>query len=352
MHAQESSGVLAPSGAQSRNVRVLHALNPPDGRTRYVDHMLGSNPPGVDQTPFSWRRALLEPYDILHVHWPENLVKARTGPRTYLKSILAVLLIVRLYMFRTPVVRTLHNLTPHEDQLLPGRIISRSLDRLTAHYICLNPATQAPSGSPSSVILHGHYRGVYRRTNVPADPSKLLYFGIIRPYKGVENLIDGFRALPGHNLRLRIVGQPLTSMLRESIIEKSRADPRIELRLEFVSDDDLAREIEESAMVVLPYREMHNSGAALLALSLDRPVLAPATVANIALRDEVGPHWLHLYQSAELGTEELRDAYEAVNSKMNDPSDRPDLSGRDWQQVGNAHAGVYVRLARTRGSFK
>ena len=52
----------------------------------------------------------------------------------------------------------------------------------------------------------------------------------------------------------------------------------------------------EAQLVVLPYRQMLNSGALLLALSLARPVLAPWSGANAAIAEEVGEGWLTLYR--------------------------------------------------------
>ncbi len=63
--------------------------------------------------------------------------------------------------------------------------------------------------------------------------------------------------------------------------------------LGFAPDADLVREISMSEMVVLPYRFMHNSGAVLLALSLDRPVLVPDNEVNRLLEIEVGSDWVH-----------------------------------------------------------
>jgi beta-1,4-mannosyltransferase len=174
----------------------------------------------------------------------------------------------------------------------------------------------------------------------------MLYFGIIRPYKGVENLIDKFAQMPGADARLRIVGKPQTDLLRDAIKAGASGDSRIELKLEFVPDTELAKLIEESAIVVLPYHEMHNSGAALLALSLDRPVLAPATAANVALRREVGERWLHLYDGPALETKDLEDAYAFLEN--GGPFDRPNLSGRDWDRIGESHSAIYHGLAGNR----
>lgn len=63
----------------------------------------------------------------------------------------------------------------------------------------------------------------------------------------------------------------------------------------YVDDPTLAREVSSAELVVLPYRDMHNSGTLLLALSLARPVLVPRTPNNVAVAAEVGPGWIFMY---------------------------------------------------------
>ncbi len=103
--------------------------------------------------------------------------------------------------------------------------------------------------------------------------------------------VDG---TPGDDLRLAGGGAAVDASLAES--SGGRApDARIAHHLEHVPDDDLAAEVAHAQLVVLPYREMHNSGAVLLALSLDRPVLVPRNEVTDALAAEVGPWWVQRY---------------------------------------------------------
>jgi hypothetical protein len=102
--------------------------------------------------------------------------------------------------------------------------------------------------------------------------------------------------------------------------------------------------VTEAELVVLPYRDVHNSGAALLALSLDRPVLVPDNEVTAELAAEVGPGWVHRYDG-ELTAETLRRALSAVREERRAP--RPDLSGREWDGAAAAHVAVY-RQARDR----
>jgi beta-1,4-mannosyltransferase len=118
----------------------------------------------------------------------------------------------------------------------------------------------------------------------------------------------------------------------------------VTVRTEVLSDEELAEVILDSAMVVLPYRNMYNSGAALLSLTLHRPILVPDTGTMRELRREVGDNWVHLYEG-ELTTEHVRAALRATAAT---PGGGPDLSRRDWARVGLSYAALYDSIVRTK----
>jgi hypothetical protein len=99
------------------------------------------------------------------------------------------------------------------------------------------------------------------------------------------------------------------------------------------------QEVTSAQVVVLPYREMHNSGAVLVALSLDRPVVVPRTPVNQALSDEVGPGWIFMYDGA-LTAEVVDIALSASAPQGRRP---PDLRHRDWSAVGQGHYQAYLQ---------
>jgi beta-1,4-mannosyltransferase len=150
---------------------------------------------------------------------------------------------------------------------------------------------------------------------------------------------------------LRIAGNPADAQMRTLVEQACAADPRISALLQYVQDPTLAAEISEAELIVLPYREMHNSGTLLLSLSLSRPVLVPRTPNNVALADEVGPGWVFMYEgqlTAQVVEEGLRSA--RATRRQADP----DLSLRDWDRVGEQHYRSYVaaidqRRGRGRG---
>lgn len=328
---------------------VLQSIPRPDDSTNpYLVQLFRALPRDVETKYYSLRAALFARYDLFHVHWPEYLLRDPRPARALLKRIGVCALLLRLWATGTPVVRTLHNAAPHEDGGWMERRLLRGLDRLTTRRIGINGV----DGGGDDTILHGHYRDWFAARQVPAAvPGRLLYFGLIRPYKGVEALLDAFRALadpalPGLAPTLRIVGNPSTQAMRDTVQSACGADPRIGALLRYVDDEVLAREIGEAQLVVLPYRRMHNSGALLLALSLSRPVLVPWSKANARLAEEVGPGWVRLYRDA-LDAGVLADALRALQAAPLQGA--PDLSRRDWPALGRQHRASYESALRAAG---
>lgn len=320
---------------------VLQSLSAPDGKTRFVDQIVEGASPNVHTEFFTWKTALTSTYDIFHVHWPDLLLNGKSRRARTAKRILFQLLVWRIRLAKIPVVRTLHNLHPHEEATKVDRALMAQLDRSTDLFVRLNPTSPTPPGSSATTILHGHY--VERFRQLEAQQSRegcLLYFGLIRPYKGVDLLLDAFARIHESDLTLRIVGKP-TEQLRESIEAAASDDPRISHLLHFVDDEVLVREMTGAELVVLPYREMHNSGVALVALSLNRPILVLRTEANEALAQEVGAGWVHFFESS-ITEVEIREALRQSRSTRDRAA--PRLHERDWDYIGRRYYEEYLNL--------
>jgi beta-1,4-mannosyltransferase len=293
----------------------------------------------VDVATFSWRAALLGRFDVLHVHWPEVLVRDTTSARTLARQLLYLLLLVRIRIGRKALVRTLHNIAPHESGSAAEGWLLRLGDRWTTCWIALNEFTPVPSAAPSVLIPHGHYRDWFAGYALPpVDAGRLLHFGRIRRYKGLAELLAGFRDLADPALRLRIVGRADDPRLAQLVRAATRADDRITADQRYVAESDAATEFGRAELVVLPYPQLHNSGVALLALSLGRPVLVPDNTVTRALAAEVGSAWVIRYDGT-LDARALRAGVESLRSHP--PSEAPDLRGREWQQIGRAHAAAF-----------
>lgn len=334
-------------GRRDRPVRVLESARELRATTNpYIVQLIETldRRDDTEVVLFGFARAIVGRYDVFHVHWPELLVtSARTPLRRLARRLLTTAFITRLRLTRTPVVRTWHNLVrPNGLSRWDHRLLD-ALERRTRHVIRLTDQTAPPLDVPTSTIVHAHYRDWFEPVTEALEPiehddRRVLYFGLIKPYKGVEQLLEAVADSPEADLDVRLVGSPSDPTLADRVRAAVAADARISADLSYADDPTLAAEIAAATLVVLPYKAMHNSGALLLALSLDTPVLAPDNEVNRLLAEEIGEGWLHLFEGT-LTVEDLEHALKAVTA--NPPAGRPDLSAREWPESAALHAAVF-----------
>lgn len=330
-------------GGRVRPLTVLESFPDPRPTTNPYIVMLRdalAAQDGLQLLTFSWRRALLGRWDVFHTHWPEILVSGRTPLRAVIRQVLFSLVLLRARLLHRPMVRTLHNLELPSDLSAVQTILLKTAYRWTTLVITINSTTPSPDDAMHARILHGHYRDWFERVPQSAStPGRVCFVGLIRRYKGVDSLISAFSDLPADDgLTLRICGRPSNDGLAQELTELAGGDPRISLHFAYLSDEELVAEITAAELVVLPYREMHNSGGALAALSLNRPVLVPDNEANRALAAEVGGEWVQRY-SGSLTGEDIVQAMKVAT----DLRGGPDLGRRDWGQVGFDHLAAFRR---------
>ena len=176
-----------------------------------------------------------------------------------------------------------------------------------------------------------------------------MHFGHLRPYKGIEALVQAFvEAWPDETdrPRLRIVGrakEPAYGMSLAALVDGLAG---VELTEAFLPDAELEAIIGAADLVVLPYKKMNNSGAALLALSIGRPVLVPDGPTTRELQGEVGPDWVHLF-AQPFSADDLRRAAtgQTTTALAAAPDGVPDLTSRDWPVIGAAYSRLFHALA-------
>ncbi len=251
-----------------------------------------------------------------------------------------LLLLLRLKLTRIPLVQTVHNVELPQGISRVDRALLVLTRRWTTLRIRLNDDTEMPAGRPYETILHGHYRDWFAEYERSATtPGRVAFVGSVRRYKAVPQLAEAFAGTTDDTLSLQISGRPSSDELAAQLQAMAERDPRISLCLRTITDAELVDEVTSAALVVLPYPEMHNSGAALATLSVDRPVLVPANPVNRKLADEVGPDWVQLF-AAPLSATDLEAALAAVSEP---PATAPDLSRRDWPRLAEQHREAYRR---------
>ncbi len=200
-------------------------------------------------------------------------------------------------------VYTVHNLGQHEGE--GGAVEAAAVQRLLAladgvhvHAAYMGDEVRAllnrPEGFRLAVIPHGHYIDAYPNTVTRAEARRaldspltvnhspltiFLFLGLIRPYKGLEELLPAFRSLDNPNAALLIAGRPRPSDYAARLAAQADDDLRVRWHAQFVPDDQVQLWMNAADAVVLPYRQITTSGAAMLAWSFGKPVVAPALPA-------------------------------------------------------------------------
>lgn len=333
-------------------MKVLHTVYPPSNQGNpFASLLIDAVSDQTDSSYFSWRAAFLERWDVVHFQWPEKYFVGGS-PLVSLAKRLRFRVWMQVLRWRgTAIVQTVHNLAAHED---PGKAATAELERLDRRvdrYIALNPVAKI-SGitAPVDVIPHGHYRSLIPdAARKPASGRRLLYFGFIRAYKNVPELIRAFDAsdLRADGYDLRVVGRPHTPDLSSEVQAAARASQgQVATLLEAVSDRVLYDEIAASSVVVLPYADLYNSGALLMALSMERPVVVPRTAATEHYQSQFGENWVSLYESP-LSASSLERVVRARPDTL-DPRSL-DLARLDWSVLATDYVQTYRNAIASRG---
>jgi glycosyltransferase involved in cell wall biosynthesis len=151
----------------------------------------------------------------------------------------------------------------------------------------------ALGAAPVRVIPHGPYDhltgeaappdGEPARHGLPGQPAagstpfRLLYFGVVRPFKGVEDLVTAFSGLPRDQavqFRLSVVGETWEGWTAPAeAIARSPHFDLIERVDRYVTDAEVAAFFGQADAVVLPYHRSSASGPLHIAMSAGLPVV-------------------------------------------------------------------------------
>ena len=270
--------------------------------------------------------------DVVHVQW---LAAKRYDLRW----------IERLRRNR-PVVMTAHNVLPHEGDADPAerRRLYRVFDRVVVH-TSRGAEQLAAFGVPAERVVqipHGTFDAPSAAIEPPAGRT-LLFFGLIRRYKGLDVLTRALPEIP--EARLIVAGDPLDPIepVRELARDLRVAD-RIQWRLGYLSMSEVEALMREATVTVFPYLSGESaSGALATALGHGRPAVVTEILGETVREYGAGlvvppddPHALA----------------EAVNCLLDDPEElqaafrgtedaRQALS---WDAIAEAHERLYSDL--------
>ena len=144
---------------------------------------------------------------------------------------------------------------------------------------------------PLAVLPHGphdHYTNERSATplrEAPADACNLLFFGVIRPFKGLEHLVEAFEKIPDDLIGtywLTVVGETWEGWtLPAEMIARSPRRDRITFVNRYVTDEELEGYLEGADAVVLPYLRSSLSGPLHVAMGYGLPIVMTEVGGNV-----------------------------------------------------------------------
>jgi len=242
-----------------------------------------------------WLMARVRRGDVLQLHWPSFLYTVPgSRSQTWLGLVRFAVLLTLLRARGARIVWTAHNLYPHDEGRALVHRLGRRLVVWLSSWVCVHgPAAaarvQREFHVPAAKLLlleHGHFADFYpntvtreearQRLGIRAGAFVYLFVGLCKPYKNLELLVRSHAALADDSL-LWIVGRFQSAAYRARVQQAVALSGETAVTIvdRFVPAEELQVCLNACDVVVLPYQEILTSGAAVLALSFGRPVVAP-----------------------------------------------------------------------------
>lgn len=186
---------------------------------------------------------------------------------------------------RAHVVALCHNVLPHERR--PGdraltRLLLRRVDTVLTHSALEADRARNLVGSTPTHVVHAPLPPHLPDTSPLPDAGtvhhRLLFLGIVRPYKGVDVLLRALAAGPA-DVELTVAGEfwGRTSDELHHLVGTLGLCERVDLREGYVPSPELPRLFAASDALVLPYRSVTATQNVWLAFTHHRPVIASDT---------------------------------------------------------------------------
>lgn len=176
--------------------------------------------------------------------------------------------------------------------------------------------------------------------SINEDAFVYLFFGMIREYKGIPELIAVFQNLDQPTAELWVVGKPNDAAIRMEIERQAKKADDVNTIFEYVDAGDVQYYMNAADVFVLPYRKILNSGSVHLGLSFGLPIVAP----QIGCIPEVLPSENELMYSPKQGdglSNALRDAYNSSNLDQISERNYRCATSNSWDNAAKRLIEVY-----------
>jgi glycosyltransferase involved in cell wall biosynthesis len=260
---------------------------------------------------------------------------------------------------------------------------------MTAHYI-LPPhpsrrqvrAARRTFGAMDAVVAHSEHSAARLRGEVGLDPAQvrviphgafdyltqlpeemplppelegaedpvILCFGLLRPYKGIENLIEAYGRLvrAGKQAELWIVGNPRMDV--EPLRRQAAAvGGRVRTVTRFVDEAEIPAIFRRADLVVLPYLDAEHSGVLYSGLAFGKPLVLSA-VGGFPEVAETGAARLVPPGDTDTLAQVIEELVgdEAARAELAAAATRAAVGRFSWDESARLHLDLYRELIETR----
>lgn len=240
--------------------------------------------------------------DIIHLDWLYKFYMVDDFTQsvllntiiTAIRTINFILDLLFVKVLRVKIVWTVHNKYHHERRyfliewatnIIVGNVSDSITVKCDSAKKTISRIYKITDPSKIYTVPDGNYIHAYRSDMqknigefIPESNNKFiyLYFGSIRPYKGVKRLIRVFHSINVKNAELWIVGNPMNESIGKEIYQLASRDERVHTRLEYIPDEEVQYYMNGADVLVLPYQDILNSGTVYLGMSFGKPIIAPS----------------------------------------------------------------------------
>jgi glycosyltransferase involved in cell wall biosynthesis len=234
--------------------------------------------------PFSYIRTAkrinrFEPDIVIIAYWMPFMVPAYSSVCLLLNK-------------KIRIVALVHNAISHEKHFADRHLAGFFFNRCNAFIVLSKPVEKDVLSlrKKADIVLHphpiyNHYGDAMRRDlacdmlGIESNKKNLLFFGLIREYKGLDLLIEAMNRLDD-SYQLIIAGESYGGFeLYSELIEKSRNKKNIKVFEQYIPDSMVSAFFSAADVLVLPYRSATQSGVTAIAIQMELPVIATDTGA-------------------------------------------------------------------------
>jgi glycosyltransferase involved in cell wall biosynthesis len=215
-------------------------------------------------------------------------------------------------------------------------VVGLDPDRVrVVHHGAFDYLTRLPEEKPLPAELEG------------AEGPVILFFGLLRPYKGIDTLLQAFRQIEG--AELWIAGNPRMDL---EPLERLAAEApgRVRFLPRFVADAEIPALMRRADVVVLPYRDIEHSGVLYTALAFGKPLVLSAVGGFPEVAEQGAARLVPREDPAALAsvlTELVTD--EVARSELGEAAVSAATGSYSWDQAASQTLALYRELLEMEG---